>query len=104
MAEARNPGDRGLLHLERGRAFARLGKHREMEAMSSFDEAEKLLVDPFQKGLAVVHQAELFAGAGNPDCLDFCARLIAGESPAAPPAHPVAGAFQLKSRPARSTP
>jgi tetratricopeptide (TPR) repeat protein len=100
LAGARTPGDRGLLHLERGRAFSRLGKHREMEAMSSFDEAEKLLVDPFQKGLAVVHQAELFAGAGNPDCLDFCTRLIAVESPAAPLAHLVAGAFQLKSRPA----
>jgi len=100
LAEARTAGDRGLLHLERGRAFARLGKHREMEAMSSFDEAEKLLADPYLKGLAVVHQAELFAAAGNPDCLDFCARLIAGDSPAAPLAHLVAGTFQLKSRPA----
>jgi tetratricopeptide (TPR) repeat protein len=70
-----------------------------MEAMSSFDEAEKLLVDPFEKGLAVVHQAELFAAAGNPDCLDFCTRLVAGDSPAAPLALLVSGAFQLKTRP-----
>lgn len=97
LADARTPGDRGLLHLERGRAFARLGQN--MMAMSSFDEAEKLLVDPFLKGLAVVHQAELFAAAGNPDGLDFCTRLIAGESPAAPLAQLVAGAFQLKTRP-----
>jgi tetratricopeptide (TPR) repeat protein len=99
LTDARSAGDRGLIHLERGRAFARLGKHREMEAMSSFDEAEKLLADPFLKGLAVVHQAELFAAAGNPDGLDFCARLIAGESPAAPLAQLVAGTFQLKTRP-----
>ena len=100
LADARTPGDRGLLHLERGRAFARLGKHREMEAMSSFDEAEKLLADPMARGLAVVHQAELFARANNPECLELTTRLVAGDSPAAPVAQLVAGAFQLKTKPA----
>src|SRR5262249_13945733 len=50
LAESRVPGDRGLLHLERGHAFDRLG--RNMEAMSSSDEAEKLLSDPLQRGMA----------------------------------------------------
>jgi len=97
LAEPRSAGDRGLLHLERGRALDRLGLN--MEAMSSFDEAGRLLVDPFQKGLAIVHEAQLFAKAGNPECLDTCTRLIAGESLAAPLAHLVAGTFQLKTRP-----
>ncbi|MBI3857819.1 MAG: tetratricopeptide repeat protein [Planctomycetes bacterium] len=100
IAEARSPRDRGLLHLERGRTFARLGKHREMEAMSSFDEAEKLLVDPMARGLAAVHMAELFARAQNPECLDVCTRVIASDSPAAPLAQLVAGVFQLKTEPA----
>jgi len=97
LAEARSATDRGLLHLERGRAFARLGQN--MMAMSSFDEAGLLLTDPFLKGLAVVHQAQLYAAAGNPECLNTCARLIAGESPAAPLAQLVAGTFELKTRP-----
>lgn len=89
LAEAKTPRDRGLLHLERGRTFDRLG--RNMEAMSSSDEAEKLLGD----GMATIHMAELFARAGNPECLEVCARI----SPATPLAQLIAGAFQLKSKP-----
>lgn len=99
LAETRDPQQRGRLHLERGRAFARLGKHREMEAMSSFDEAEKLLTDPFDRGLAAVHMATLYARFSNPACLDLCARLVAEDSPAAPLAQLVAGAFELQSKP-----
>lgn len=97
LAQGRPAADRGLLHLERGRALDRLGLN--MEAMSSFDEAGRLLVDPFLKGLAAVHEAQLYAKAGNEECLNTCTRLIAGESPAAPLAHLVAGTFQLKTRP-----
>lgn len=89
LAEAKTPADRGLLHLERGRAFDRLG--RNMEAMSSSDEAEKLL----GAGWATIHIAELYARAGNAECLEVCARISA----AWPQALLVAGAFQLKTRP-----
>lgn len=98
LAEAKTPGDRGLLQLERGRAYARLG--RNMEAMAAFDEAALLIADPLMKGMASVHQAELFDLAGNPECLDVCRRVIAAESPAAPMAMIVAGVHELKSRPA----
>ena len=97
LAETRDPQQRGLLHLERGRAFTRLG--RNMEAMSSFDEAEKLLTDPFDRGLAAVHQALLYARASNPECLETANRLAVSDSPAAPLALLVSGVFELKSRP-----
>src|SRR4029079_1032650 len=57
LAETKDAPDRGWLQMERGRTLARLG--REMEAMVCFDEAEKLLVDPLDRGLAMVHQAQL---------------------------------------------
>jgi tetratricopeptide (TPR) repeat protein len=85
--------------MERGRTFARLGKDREMEAMASFDEAEKLLSDPTAKGLAIVQQAILFARAGNKECLEVCNRVVAAESPAAPLALIVSGVFELPTRP-----
>jgi tetratricopeptide (TPR) repeat protein len=97
LAETRNPQQRGLLHLERGRAFMRLGRNR--EAMSSCDEAEKLLTEPFDRGLAGVHLAMLFARASNPECLEVANRLTVADSPAAPLALLVAGVHELKGRP-----
>src|SRR6185436_11380661 len=48
LGESRTPADRGLLQLERGRLFARLG--RNMEAMPALDEAERLITDPLLRG------------------------------------------------------
>jgi tetratricopeptide (TPR) repeat protein len=98
LAEARTPQDRGLLQLERGRTFARLG--RNMEAMAAFDEAEHLIQDPLLRGMAQVHQAELFLRAGNPEGEDLCRRIQATDSPAAPFAALALGASQLKTAPA----
>jgi tetratricopeptide (TPR) repeat protein len=70
-----------------------------MEAMSSFDEAEKLIPDPMDRGLAMIQQAELFARAANPECAELCKRIIAAESPASPLALLVAGVHELKARP-----
>jgi tetratricopeptide (TPR) repeat protein len=97
LAETKAPADRGWLQMERGRALARLG--REMEAMVCFDEAEKLLVDPLDRGLAMVHQAQLYARASNPECVEVSNRLAAADSPAAPLGLLVAGVYELKSRP-----
>jgi len=97
LAEQKNPADRGLLQMERGRTFSRQG--RNMEAMACFDEAEKLLVDPLAKGVAMVQQAILFARAGNRECVEVCNRVVAAESPAAPLALVVSGVFELPARP-----
>lgn len=94
--------DRGVLHLERGRALARLGKNRQPEALACLDEAEKLISDPWLRGLALIHEAELFACAGNPECVEVCRRLVSSESPAAPLALLVEGAFELRSSPAQA--
>ena len=98
LAEARSPADRGTLQMERGRTFARMG--RNMEAMAALDEAERLLPDPLGRGLAMVYQAELFARAGNPECVEVCNRVLAADSPAAPFAYLVVGVHELKARPA----
>jgi len=96
LAETKTPAERGLLQLERGRTFARLG--RNMEAMASFDEAERLLQDPLLRGMAQVHQAELFLRAENPEGVELCKRIVASESPAAPFARIVLGTSWLKSQ------
>ncbi|HLY75014.1 MAG TPA: hypothetical protein VKU80_12915 [Planctomycetota bacterium] len=98
LSETRHPPDRGLLQLERGRTLARLG--RNMEALASFDEAERLIQDPLLRGMAQVHQAELFLKAENPEGVELCKRLEASESPAAPFAEMTLGAWLLKSKPA----
>jgi hypothetical protein len=97
LAETKAPADRGWLQMERGRTLARLS--REMEAMVCFDEAEKLLVEPFDKGLAMVHQAQLYARASNPECVEVGNRLTAADSPAAPLGLLVAGVYELRGRP-----
>jgi tetratricopeptide (TPR) repeat protein len=98
LAETKNPADRGLLQLERGRTFARLG--RNMEALAAFDEAERLIQNPLLRGMAQVHQAELFLSARNPEGADLCRRIQASESPAAPFAQIVLGASLLNTQPA----
>ena len=98
LAETKNPADRGLLQLERGRTFTRLG--RNMEAMASFDEAEHLLQDPLLRGMAQVHQAELFLRAENPEGVELCKRIESLESLATPFARIVLGTWLLKSQPA----
>ncbi|HVE40006.1 MAG TPA: hypothetical protein VNM14_08980 [Planctomycetota bacterium] len=97
LAETKAPVERGWLQMERGRALARLS--REMEAMVCFDEAEKLLADPLDRGLAMVHQAQLYARASNPECVEVGNRLSAANSPAAPLGLLVAGVYELKTRP-----
>jgi hypothetical protein len=97
LAETKGPADRGWLQMERGRTLARLG--REMEAMVCFDEAEKLFVDPLDRGLAMVHQAQLYARASNPECVEVSNRLTAADSPAAPLGLLVAGVHELRTRP-----
>jgi TolA-binding protein len=97
LSEARTPADRGLIQLERGRAFARLG--RNMEALAALDEAERLLPDPLLRGMAQVDQADLFLRAGNPEGLELCKRVEASDSPAAPFARIVRGAALLASDP-----
>jgi hypothetical protein len=96
LAETRNPADRGLLQLERGRTFARLG--RNMEALAAFDEAERLIPDPLLKGMALVHQAELFVRSENPEGVEMCKRIQVSGSPATPYALIVLGVHDLKSR------
>ncbi|HLY09721.1 MAG TPA: tetratricopeptide repeat protein [Planctomycetota bacterium] len=98
LAETRLPADRGLLQLERGRTFAKLG--RNMEALASFDEAERLISSPLLRGMAQVDQAQLFLRAGNPEGAELCKRLQASESPATPFALLVLGASQLNAQPA----
>src|SRR5204863_5298628 len=97
LVETKPPADRGWLQMERGRTLARLG--REMEAMVCFDEAEKLLVDPLDRGLAMVHQAQLYARASNPECIEVGKRLTSADSPAAPLGLLVAGVYELRTRP-----
>jgi hypothetical protein len=96
LAEQLHPADRGLLQLERGRTFARLG--RNMEALAAFDEAERLIQDPLLKGMAQVHQAELFVRSENPEGLEMCRRIQVSGSPATPYAEIVLGVHDLKSR------
>jgi len=98
LAETRVPADRGLLQLERGRTFARQG--RNMEALAAFDEAERLLQDPLLKGMAQVHQAELFVRSENPEGVEICKRIQVSGSPATPFALIVLGVRDLKARPA----
>jgi TolA-binding protein len=98
LADAKLPADRGLLQLERGRALARMG--REMEAMVCFDEAEKLLADPYGRGLAMVHQAQLYVRASNPEAVEVGHRLTASGSPAAPLGTIVSALLDLRARPA----
>jgi len=98
LSETKNAADRGLLQLERGRTLARMA--REMEAMVCFDEAEKLLVDPWERGLAMVHQAQLYVRASNPEGVEVGNRLTASHSPAAPLGLIVSGVHELKARPA----
>jgi len=100
LAETKAPADRGLLQLERGRIFAR--RNRNMEALACFDEAERLIVDPLQRGMAQVYQAELFIRAENVEGVEFCKRVQFSDSPAAPFARIVLGAAGLKSRTADS--
>jgi hypothetical protein len=96
LAETRPQADRGLLQLERGRTFARLG--RNMEALAAFDEAERLIPDPLLKGMAQVHQAELFVRSENPEGVEMCKRIQVSGSPATPYALIVLGVHDLKSR------
>lgn len=96
LAETRDPASRGLLILERGLTFDHLG--RNMEAMASFDDAEKLLADPLLRGAAQVHQAVLYARESNPECLEVSSRIIAAGSPAAPLARLVVGVHELGKR------
>jgi TolA-binding protein len=98
LKEIKAPAARGLLQLERGRTFARLG--RNMEAMAAFDEAERLIADPLLRGMAQVHQAELFIRAENPEGIEICKRVQASESPATPFALIVLGVSELKAHPA----
>jgi tetratricopeptide (TPR) repeat protein len=69
-----------------------------MEAMVSFDEAEKLLADPWERGLAMVHEAQLFVRASNPEAVEVGNRLTALDSPAAPLGLIVAGVYELQAR------
>jgi len=66
--------------------------------MAAFDEAERLITDPLLRGMAQVHQAELFIRAENPEGVDVCKRVQASESPATPFALIVLGVFELKSQ------
>jgi TolA-binding protein len=97
LAETRASAERGRLQLERGRTLQRLS--REMEAMVCFDEAEKLFADPWERGLAMVHEAQLFVRASNPEAVEVSNRLTALDSPAASLGLIVAGVYELKSRP-----
>ncbi|HVR85716.1 MAG TPA: tetratricopeptide repeat protein [Planctomycetota bacterium] len=98
LAETKGRADRGLIELERGRTFARLG--RNMEALASLDEAEHQIQDPLLRGMAQVHQAELFLRAENLEGVELSKRIEASDSPASPFARLVLGTWLLKSQPA----
>jgi tetratricopeptide (TPR) repeat protein len=96
VEETRSAADKALLQMERGKAFARLG--RKAEALAALDEAEELAGDPQTRAMAQLFQAELFARAGARECVEACGRVSASSPALAPLASLILGLYELESR------
>jgi tetratricopeptide (TPR) repeat protein len=96
VEKTRSAADKALLQMERGKAFARLG--RKAEALAALDEAEELAGDPQTRAVAQLFQAELFARAGARECVEACGRVSASSPAIAPLASLILGLYELESR------